>query len=378
MTKENKSANENLEIEDNNKFHEFTSVVNSSAFIWITAVLKTHVKCFHNPQSNLDVDFSWVSGPQEKFDISWILSSKGSENFQLYFWVLKDLSWTQDWYISGFVFGPIAVIWSGFLVLKTIYNRNWYETIISVSQLLWLFGNVWWMSGELHDKHFPNSPSWYDQRQKECGYILQCAISLLALYYCIIKPLKLFRPSDEALAHYDESGLICKYHKVVGSWRDYENVHVLFWLGKDIAWNGGYQALWVMFAVPTTLIALEFVLVTFLTKQTFIDHMHYLAQLLWVSANLVWAIGELWHLDSDEPYVVASEKPSWRRSSACILVAACCVVGLLYAVWLPLSATLHLPLPARSSHLPSPLSESDMDLEMSENPLRSTVDSAAY
>ncbi len=37
----------------------------------------------------------------------------------------------------------------------------------------------------------------------------------------------------------------------------------------------------------------------------FIDHMHYIAQALWLFANMVWALGEIWTLDSDEPFDVS-------------------------------------------------------------------------
>jgi hypothetical protein len=33
-----------------------------------------------------------------------------------------------------------------------------------------------------------------------------------------------------------------------------------------------------------------------------VDHVHYIAQTLWLTANIVWALGELWELDDDEPY----------------------------------------------------------------------------
>ena len=36
----------------------------------------------------------------------------------------------------------------------------------------------------------------------------------------------------------------------------------------------------------------------------FVDFFHFVAQTLWVSANLLWALGEIWELDSDAPYKV--------------------------------------------------------------------------
>ena len=35
--------------------------------------------------------------PEDSFDMSWYLSIRGGEYVHLYLWILKDLSWTQDW-----------------------------------------------------------------------------------------------------------------------------------------------------------------------------------------------------------------------------------------------------------------------------------------
>jgi hypothetical protein len=77
------------------------------------------------------------------------------------------------------------------------------------------------------------------------------------------------------------------------SWKQYENVHVLLWLGKDTAWNWEWKLMWLIFSVPTVLIGLDFLHKSLFTKRLMIDHAHYCAQFLWVFSNLVWAYGEL-------------------------------------------------------------------------------------
>jgi hypothetical protein len=57
---------------------------------------------------------------------------------------------------------------------------------------------------------------------------------------------------------------------------------MLFWLGKDFAWNTQNQVMWVACLIPTFLIALDFIWVTARTRRMAIDVTHYVAQAVWV------------------------------------------------------------------------------------------------
>ncbi len=43
------------------------------------------------------------------------------------------------------------------------------------------------------------------------------------------------------------------------TWRSYENAHIFFWLAKDTSWNHSWNVTWIVFSIPTVLIALDFV-----------------------------------------------------------------------------------------------------------------------
>jgi hypothetical protein len=43
------------------------------------------------------------------------------------------------------------------------------------------------------------------------------------------------------------------------TWRSYENVHIFFWLAKDTSWNHNWNVPWIVFSIPTVLVALDFV-----------------------------------------------------------------------------------------------------------------------
>lgn len=141
----------------------------------------------------------------------------------------------QSWWISGHIFGISAVLWSFFILAHAATERNTNELIANGCQFMWLLANTWWMIGDIHDHNFPDEEEWYPQRTKDCGNIMVAAIVILAVYYTVIKPWKLLHVDDPvATAHYDRTGLKPRWPAslLFRTWREYENVHILLWLGK--------------------------------------------------------------------------------------------------------------------------------------------------
>lgn len=68
-----------------------------------------------------------------------------------------------------------------------------------------------------------------------------------------------------------------------------------------------------------------------------IDHAHYTALFLWVFANLVWAAGELWDPNVDDPIPVLDASPLALRTarwySSWILVFAYVPIVVMYYMW---------------------------------------------
>lgn len=50
------------------------------------------------------------------------------------------------------------------------------------------------------------------------------------------------------------------------NWREYEHLHTLLWLSKDLSWNQSCIPTWILFMIPTFLIALDFIWMTWSTK----------------------------------------------------------------------------------------------------------------
>lgn len=69
------------------------------------------------------------------------------ENVHIYLWILKDLSWSQDWYYPALIFGALALLWCGALMYEAYRWRSLYEGYMIIGVTMWLTANYVWMAG---------------------------------------------------------------------------------------------------------------------------------------------------------------------------------------------------------------------------------------
>lgn len=77
--------------------------------------------------------------------------------------------------------------------------------------------------------------------------------------------------------------------------RKMENLHILFWLGKDISWCLEWKVLGMAMIIPTISLA---IFITFITRQHRKEMYHNIAVCFWISANSLWMLGEFIGQDS--------------------------------------------------------------------------------
>ena len=130
----------------------------------------------------------------------------------------------------------------------------------------------------------------------------------LGIFYFFIKTFDIKLSGKEHFKIYEDAGLSSRF-SYFESWRQYENVHIVCWIGKDYAWLTENRIMWVIFTIPTIMIAIDFVISTGYAKNMIIDHCYYISQFLWVSANVIWAYGELF---IDEKYDDPSNIFEWN------------------------------------------------------------------
>ena len=80
-------------------------------------------------------------------------------------------------------------------------------------------------------------------------------------------------------------------------YRKMENLHIVFWLFKDIAWCMMWRPLGIAMIIPTLTIA---IIIAYRTRQLMSEVCHNLAIVVWISANSYWMISEFLHFDTNK------------------------------------------------------------------------------
>ena len=78
-------------------------------------------------------------------------------------------------------------------------------------------------------------------------------------------------------------------YSIPGRFRRIENLHIVFWLIKDLAWAMLWKPLGLIMIFPTVFAAL---LITWQTRQIRSELLHNIAVVFWIFANAYWMITE--------------------------------------------------------------------------------------
>ncbi|PQV59419.1 hypothetical protein CLV53_11932 [Sediminibacterium magnilacihabitans] len=78
------------------------------------------------------------------------------------------------------------------------------------------------------------------------------------------------------------------------AYRKMENLHIVFWLFKDIAWCMIWKPLGIAMIFPTLIIS---IIIAWRTRHLVSELCHNLAITVWITANSYWMISEFLHFD---------------------------------------------------------------------------------
>ena len=78
-------------------------------------------------------------------------------------------------------------------------------------------------------------------------------------------------------------------------YRKMENLHIVFWLFKDISWCLVWKPLGITMIFPTLIIS---IIIAWRTRQYVSELCHNLAITVWITANSYWMISEFFGFDS--------------------------------------------------------------------------------
>jgi len=82
---------------------------------------------------------------------------------------------------------------------------------------------------------------------------------------------------------------------IPAKYRRMENMHIVFWLLKDISWCMIWKVLGIAMVIPTLSIA---ILIAWRTRNIKAELAHNLAVAFWISANSYWMISEFFGFDT--------------------------------------------------------------------------------
>jgi hypothetical protein len=82
-------------------------------------------------------------------------------------------------------------------------------------------------------------------------------------------------------------------------YRIMENLHIVFWLFKDLAWCLVWKPLGLVMMVPTLVIS---IVIAYRTRHLVSELCHNLAITIWIVANSFWMISEFFGFDDEVVY----------------------------------------------------------------------------
>lgn len=85
------------------------------------------------------------------------------------------------------------------------------------------------------------------------------------------------------------------FYKIPARYRKLENMHIAFWLMKDISWCMIWKTLGIIMIVPTLSVAIY---IAYRTRTIKSELAHNLAIVFWISANAYWMISEFFGFDA--------------------------------------------------------------------------------
>lgn len=107
-----------------------------------------------------------------------------------------------------------------------------------------------------------------------------------------------------------------------------ENLHIVFWLFKDLSWCMVWKPLGIIMIVPTFTIS---VVIAWRTRQIVSELCHNLAVSIWILANSYWMISEFFHFDAEPLF----GEYTFKHLAVIPFVAGIVILAYYYLWWRP-------------------------------------------
>ena len=111
-------------------------------------------------------------------------------------------------------------------------------------------------------------------------------------------------------------------------YRKMENLHIVFWLLKDIGWCLIWKPLGIVMIFPTLIIS---IVIAYRTRHMASELCHNLAITLWISANSYWMTSEFLHFDAEIVY----HNITYKHLALIPFILGVICLAFYYFIWKP-------------------------------------------
>ena len=112
------------------------------------------------------------------------------------------------------------------------------------------------------------------------------------------------------------------------SYRKMENLHIVFWLIKDISWCMIWKPLGILMIIPTLFIS---IMIAWRTRAFMSELCHNLAITVWISANSYWMISEFLQFDT----IPVWHGYTYKHLAIVPFITGILILAYYYIVWKP-------------------------------------------
>ena len=122
-------------------------------------------------------------------------------------------------------------------------------------------------------------------------------------------------------------------YKIPMRFRKIENLHIFFWLFKDISWCMIFRPLGIAMIFPTLIIA---IIISIRTRKFMSELCHNVAIVFWITANAYWMISEFFHFDT----IVFYGEITYKHLAIIPFGIGIIILVYYYLVWNPMHKNL--------------------------------------
>ena len=111
-------------------------------------------------------------------------------------------------------------------------------------------------------------------------------------------------------------------------YRKMENLHIVFWLFKDISWCLIWKPLGIIMIIPTFVISL---VIAWRTRQFVSEVCHNIAISVWIAANSYWMISEFFEFDTN----IVTGNITYKHLALIPFLSGVLILAYYYLYWKP-------------------------------------------